>query len=236
MVATENIPDLTRASAADIAIQYPGAIPVMNLYRIDYCCGGKKSFAEACEAIGANPEVIFHEIREHQEEANRESKPLRFETWSPSLLADFTVENHHAYVREAIPQIKELLDKVCEAHAENHPALLIIRDDFDKLANDLELHMKKEELILFPAIRRLSEAHAVTDDVIDVLNPIKAMEDDHELAGNLIKSIRVLSNKYAAPPDACPTFLYAFRKLEEFDDDLMHHIHLENNILFEKMR
>jgi regulator of cell morphogenesis and NO signaling len=233
MVTTQNIPDLHQLTAADIAVKYPGAVEVMNKYRIDYCCGGKRNFAEACETTGANPEVIFHEIMEYPLQHPKEENILRFESWSPSLLVDFIIQNHHAYVRESVPQILELLDKVCEAHADNYPALSLIRDDFKKLADELDQHMKKEELILFPAIQRQTTG---IPTAFDITAPIEVMEMEHESAGQLIKSIRILSNRHTAPSDACPTFLFTYKKLEEFDNDLMQHIHLENNILFEKVR
>ena len=236
MTATDNPIQLKSSNVSSIALKYKGAISILDKYKIDYCCNGDKSFWEACETTGANPEVIFHEILEC-EDISTPGKELRYESWSAPLLTDFIVQNHHTYVREAIPPILELLDKVCEVHADNHPALEVIREDFKKLATDLELHMKKEELVLFPAIKRMFDNASIDASSVQngIETPILVMEEEHKQAGDIIKSIRILTNSYTPPPDACPTLLFTFKRLEEFDQDLMHHIHLENNILFQKV-
>jgi regulator of cell morphogenesis and NO signaling len=162
---------------------------------------------------------------------------LRPETWSSSFLVDFIVQNHHRFVRNAIPELQPFLDRVCEAHGNDCPELLHIREHFNDLADELTSHMEKEELVLFPAIKRL-EAHNNEDHPLaaTIQAPVGAMEHEHMIAGDLIKNIRALSNNYTPPEFACPTFKITFKKLQEFDNDLMKHIHLENNILFERIK
>ncbi|HET9486443.1 MAG TPA: hemerythrin domain-containing protein, partial [Chryseosolibacter sp.] len=167
--------------------------------------------------------------------AQPSSIPMRAEQWSATLLADYIIQNHHQYVKNAIPEIEMLLEKVCAAHGSDNIELLNIQQDFSDLAEELLNHMAKEEMALFPAIKRL-EAHNGSDHPLtDTLKaPITMMEHEHVIAGDLMKSIRGLSNNYTVPEFACPTYRVTYQKLKEFDNDLMTHVHLENNILFRK--
>ena len=221
-------------TVAELAISHPAALGVFTKYNIDYCCGGNRSLEEACVRVGLNPEKIRAEI--FSSPAQPSSIPQRAEQWSAALLADYIVQNHHQYVRLAIPEIGALLEKVCAAHGEDNIKLLNIQQDFSDLAEELLSHMEKEEVALFPALKRL-EAHNDSDHPLsDTLKaPISMMEQEHVIAGDLVKSIRNLSNDYTVPEYACPTYRVTFQKLKEFDNDLMTHVHLENNILFRKV-
>ena len=221
-------------TVAEMAVAVPAALSVFNKYHIDYCCGGNRSLEDACVRMGLNPERIWEEISNSH--VQQSAVPMRAELWSASLLADYIVQNHHDYVKNAIPEIEALLEKVCNAHGEDNIQLLNIRQDFADLAEELLNHMNKEELALFPAIKRL-EAQGNSDHPLadNLKAPISMMEHEHNIAGDLVKSIRVLSNNYTVPEFACPTYRVTYQKLKEFDTDLMTHVHLENNILFKKV-
>ena len=220
-------------TVAELAISHPGALSVFNRYNIDYCCGGNRSLEEACARVGLNPEKVWQEIAASP--TQDASIPSRATLWSAALLADYIVQNHHAYVRAAIPEIQALLEKVCAAHGSDNIELLNIQQDFDDLAEELLSHMDKEEMALFPAIKRLEAHNDSGHPQADTLKaPITIMEHEHVIAGDLIKSIRGLSQNYTVPEFACPTYRVTYQKLKEFDNDLMTHVHLENNILFRK--
>jgi regulator of cell morphogenesis and NO signaling len=220
---------VTELSVAEVAVTYPSALSVLTKYKIDYCCGGKIPFQEACEKQGLNTEKIWAEIVHMRAQGNSN---LRVTTWEPPFLIDYIVQNHHAYIKETVPKLKELLDKICDVHGEDHIELAEIREDFTDLSQELLAHLEKEEKILFPAIKSMFQ----TNSLSDLKNPIGMMEHEHQVAGDLIKSIRQLTHNYTIPRDACPTFSITYKKLEEFDQDLMQHIHLENNVLFDRMK
>ena len=217
---------IPNVSVGEIAISYPNGLNILNRHKIDYCCGGDISFLEACKKRGLNPETVWSEIVHVRGQG---ASALRVANWESSLLIDYIIQNHHVFVKESIPQIEELLDKVCAIHGEDHIELAEIRDDFNDLARELLSHLEKEEEILFPAIKKSVSNAAL------LKNPILAMEHEHHVAGSLLKSIRQLSNDYTVPRDACATFRILYKKLEEFDQDLMQHIHLENNVLFKRV-
>lgn len=220
-------------TVAQMAISHPSALSVFEKYNIDYCCGGNRTLEEVCLRKGLDPIAIRKEI---SQSASGEYT-VRPEKWSSSMLIDFIIQNHHSYVSESIPEIKFLLDKVCDVHGSDSVELLAIREDFNALAEELTSHMKKEEFVLFPAIKRLDSQRNSDHPLSDAIQaPIAAMEHEHTIAGDLVKHIRTLTNDYTPPEFACPTFRITYQKLQEFDNDLMRHIHLENNILFERMK
>lgn len=223
------------ATVAQLAIAHPAAAAIFEKYNIDYCCGGHRTLEEACERMGLDPAEVEQEIRNSKIEDV--GHVLRTDSWSASLLVDFIVQNHHAYVNDAIPLIKALLEKVCSVHGNDSLELLTIREDFLDLADELTSHMQKEEFVLFPAIKRLESQSLVDHPLVHAIqSPISAMEHEHTIAGDLVKHIRALSNNYTPPSFACPTFRTTYERLREFDNDLMRHIHLENNVLFERMK
>lgn len=233
MSTHSNTIDNNSETVAELALSHPAALSVFTKYNIDYCCGGNRSLEEACLREGLNPEKIRAEINSS---TNQESSiPARAEQWSAALLADYIVQNHHNYVRRAVPELEILLEKVCAAHGEDNIELLNIQQDFSDLAEELLKHMEKEEVALFPALKRLEAQNDADHPLVDTLKvPINLMEQEHELAGDLVKSIRKLSNNYTVPESACPTYKVTYQKLKEFDQDLMTHVHLENNILFKR--
>jgi regulator of cell morphogenesis and NO signaling len=193
MVATEETIDRASATVADIALHFPQAIEILNKYNLDYCCNGKKNFEDVCRQHSLNPGQIWLELLDTSTGADT-TRRMRFETWNLPLLIDFILQNHHHYVRESVPHIRELLDKVCNVHGDEQPELHKIREDFNSLAEELLKHMPKEEEILFPAINTIIQQNtgfikgSTRSGSLD--SPILAMEHEHEAAGDLIKSIR----------------------------------------------
>ena len=223
------------STVAQLAVEYPGALAIFTKYNIDYCCGGNRSIDEACLRLGLDPEVIKSEI--FSSTTGPSQVNFRPVLWTSSLLIDYIVQNHHQYIREVTPELYFLLDKVCDAHGSDTPQLLQVREIFHQLAEELAEHMLKEEQVLFPALvrieRRVDGEHPLQDAV---QAPITAMEHEHFAAGELLKALRSLTNDFTAPEYACPTFKITYKTLQEFEADLMQHIHLENNILFTRAK
>ncbi|GAB2549999.1 iron-sulfur cluster repair di-iron protein [Rufibacter soli] len=210
---------------------------VFKKYGIDFCCGGKKSVAQVCEEKGIDPDVVEREL-----EALPDTSAVAetdFQSWDLSFLADYIVNIHHKYVREAIPALYEYTTKIARVHGSRHPELLEVAKHFTNVANELEAHMPKEERVLFPFIKQLNEAKQKGEKLDkpafgSIQSPINMMEMEHEAAGGELEAIREKTNNFTLPDDACATYQVAFAKLQEFEEDLHRHIHLENNILFPK--
>jgi len=203
---------------------------------IDFCCKGDRTVDEACRSKKINPNIIYSAI---EELPNRKSEMIDFDIFPLDLLADYIEKTHHRYADEKIPILQIFLEKLVRVHGEKHPELIEICDLFNNSARDLAIHFKKEELILFPFIRnlissKLSNLELNAPNFGSVENPITMMKDDHTLEGERFAKIAQLASNYAPPADACNTYRVTFAMLEEFENDLHTHIHLENNILFPK--
>ena len=137
-----------------------------------------------------------------------------------------------------MPQIFAYLQRVSSKHGDRHPEMYKVFEAFNAVKEEMEEHMKKEELILFPRIKSLetliTEKTELKLNITYLQAPINMMEEEHEQAGKLLAEIRELTNNYAPPDDACTTYRLSFAALKAFELDLHQHVHLENNILFPK--
>lgn len=213
------------------------AADVFSSYSIDFCCGGKISVADACANSGADVSKVINELEALQYQTG--SAAHDFDSWKIDFLSDYIINTHHQYVSKAIPQILPLAQKVAEVHGANHSEVIQMNELFKQLANELLMHMQKEEVVLFPYIKKLvaAEASGGCEDEScfgSISSPISVMEMEHETAGIILKQLYRLSDGYTTPEDACNTYRVLYGKLKEFEDDLHRHIHLENNILFPK--
>ena len=210
---------------------------VFKKYGIDFCCQGNRNIMEACDKKKIDSKAVLNDldaIIQGQEESS-----LDYASWPLDLLADYIEKKHHRYVQQKTVEILPYLDKICRVHGERHPELFEIKEHFNATAGELAMHMKKEELILFPFVRKLAQAKDLGSRVDSapfgtVQNPIEAMMQEHSNEGERFRKIEVLSNNYTPPQDACNTYAVAIALLKEFEQDLHLHIHLENNILFPK--
>ncbi len=210
---------------------------VFEKHGIDFCCGGNVSLDAVCRQKGIDPTVILREIEEAKREPIERSQ--NFAAWELPFLADYIVTIHHAYIKENAPQIALYARKVAEVHGPRHPEVKEIAALFDKIATDLAAHLREEEEVFFPAVKRADSARKAGNaperqdrDVIK--GDLAKLRREHEEVGDAIHTIRHLARDFAIPDDACNTFAVTYQKLKEFEDDLHKHVHLENNILFLK--
>lgn len=211
---------------------------VFKKFNIDFCCGGKKTIEEICSTNNISIDELTNALSDTVNKGNVD-KEHNFKEWELDYLANYIVNVHHKYVKENIPLLLEFTKKIAQVHGEGHCELLKIAELFNDVAEELGPHMMKEERILFPYISNLSESFRNKSTIGQspfgrVSNPIGMMEMEHENVGNLTNNIRELSCNYKIPEDACATYSVTYQKLEEFENDLHVHIHLENNILFPK--
>ncbi len=210
---------------------------IFSKHGIDFCCKGNRTIEEACDKKNIDTTGLKQELNTVL--ATKNDSAIDFQLWPLDLLADYIEKTHHRYVEEKTQLILPFLDKLCKVHGAGHPELFEITELFKGCAGELAQHMKKEELILFPFIKKLVKA-TLADELIDpphfgtIKNPIAMMMQEHEAEGDRFVKIAALTNNYTPPGDACNTYRVTFAMLEEFEQDLHKHIHLENNILFPK--
>lgn len=211
------------------------AATVFGSFKIDFCCKGNRTIEEACEGKNINSAEVREALAAVLNE--KSDGDIDFKSWPMDLLADYIEKKHHRYVEARIPVLLQYLNKLCKVHGDAHPELIDIYRLFSESAGDLTAHMKKEELILFPYVRKMVKyrQEGKSMDVphfSTVKNPIQMMMSEHEAEGDRFEKIAKLTNGYTPPADACNTYKVTFALLDEFEKDLHRHIHLENNILF----
>jgi regulator of cell morphogenesis and NO signaling len=227
---------LDRTIGEIVASDYRTA-KVFETHGIDFCCGGKIALSTICQEKCINPDTLLQEIETIKSEQIDRSQ--NYTSWELPFLADYIVNTHHVYLKENDEQIASYARKIAGVHGAHHPEVIEISAIFNKIATDMEAHLREEEEVFFPAIKRpdteTKNGNAPAKEDLDVIKKTLAkLGREHEEIGDAIHAIRHLSNEYAIPGDVCNTFLITYQKLKEFEDDLHKHVHLENNILFPK--
>ena len=219
---------------ADVATSNPATIKVFQRYGIDFCCGGKRPLGEVCE----EKRLAFSDVRSSLETVDAEPPELPAADAPLGEIVRFIVDHFHAELREELPRLGQMVAKVLSVHGERHPEVLPeLEVTFRALREELEMHMMKEERILFPYIERIEEMSErggalQASPFGSIEAPIGAMEHEHEDAGRALARMRELTGGYVPPEGACNTFRGLYHGLEEFEKGMHEHVHLENNILF----
>ena len=209
---------------------------VFDRNKIDFCCGGGISLEEACKKSNIDINKLVPELESLVTVNDPDSKYI--DGLELNELCDYIEKRHHSYVNENIPFLQQKLQKLCNVHGDNHPELFEVKELFDSAAGNLSAHMKKEELILFPYIRKMviykNEGGITAGEFGEVDKTIKLMHEEHQTEGERFEKISELTSSYTCPPDGCGTYQVTYQTLKDFENDLHRHIHLENNILFKK--
>ncbi|MCH8801431.1 MAG: iron-sulfur cluster repair di-iron protein [Chloroflexi bacterium] len=221
-------------TVGEMVVEEPSRARVFEHFGIDYCCGGKIPLAEACATRGTDLDAVLEAL--HKCEANTSTGSEK--DWSQesmTSLVDHIIATHHAYLREEFPRLTRMTERVVQVHGERHSELPEVRDVFAALRDELELHMQKEEQVLFPMIKQLdSGAAGAVGHCGTIENPIRMMEEEHDNAADALGTLRELTGDFAVPTDACNTYSVMLDGLAKLEADLHQHIHKENNILFPK--
>lgn len=208
---------------------------VFKQYGLDFCCGGKEPLGEACEKNNVDKAEIVSELQRIV--AQPAAGMPRFREWSTDLLIEYIKQNHHSYVRDAIPRISPFINKIAHRHGDSLPHNVDIARLFNQLSEEMLDHLKKEEKEQFPlvlsVIEKQNRGETPNEGEQNKLRQLQEeLEEEHEYAANLVSEIARLSSNYTPHEGACPTYQATYKELEAFEKDLHHHVHLENNVLF----
>lgn len=217
---------------AELVTDNPARAAVMDRLGIDYCCGGRQSLSEACASRGLDLETVLRELHGVDSHPN----PTLQTAWSSKpivKLIDHVIECHHTYLREVLPEISELLSRVARKHAARHPEMRRVREIFEPFRMDLEQHMDREELELFPALRDLDVAELIHDPwPADILGLAETLRDEHAVGEEALVRIQELARNFAPPDDVGDNYRRLLESLEALRADIHLHVHEENNILY----
>jgi len=236
--------DINRSVGEIVADDYRTA-KVFEKYGVDYCCGGKTTLSDICLEQGIDRAEIVREIEAVKNTPIERSQ--NYAAWTNSFLADYIINTHHTYLKENLDQIAAYTTKIAQVHGEKHPEVREIAalfakivTLFAKIVTDLSAHLREEEEVCFPAIKRVEEAKKLgkspsVEDIETIARTLEKFDVEHNEVGEAAHKIRRLAKDYALPDDACNTFMITYQKLKEFEEDLHKHVHLENNVLFPKV-
>lgn len=210
---------------------------VFEKYDIDFCCGGQRPLVDISREKGLDLEVIQQEIDSVTKAPFEKNE--NYSEWELSALIDHIVNTHHAYLNNNNDVIAQYANKIADVHGSHHPEVIKIAETFNKIVADMSDHLQEEEEVLFPLIKKIEKASKSrisidANDRIAVKNSLDKLAEEHDEIGSEIHSIRHLAKDYAIPGDVCNTFVVTYQKLQEFENDLHKHVHLENNLLFLK--
>ncbi len=198
---------------------------------IDFCCGGKQTLADACSENNIDADKLEREIKEVMDEPA--APGMDFKSWEPGFLCDYIVNTHHKFVLKNLPENLFYTQKIADVHGGHHPELIEVANLFAQINTELLQHLKNEEEVFFPAIKEVIATGSARAKAV-IISEMERLATEHEFAGGAMDNINKITNGYQLPDDACNTYRVAFKMLEQFEDDLHVHVHLENNVLFGK--
>ncbi len=198
---------------------------------IDFCCGGSKTLENACREKELDPAALILQLQELEGSSPLPSQ--NFKDWDLGFLADYIMNTHHKYVLKTLPELVFYTQKIATVHGSHHPELIEVASLFSKINDELRQHLQKEEEALFPAIKEALKGNNPEAQAI-IASEIARMSAEHEFAGGAMDTINVLTHNYLIPEEACNTYTVSLKLLQEFEEDLHIHVHLENNILYPK--
>ncbi len=208
-----------------LATKYPLATRVFDRHGIEFCCGGGRPLGDVCSEKGLEVDAVLAEIQ--REVAATPAPQVRWDQEPLSALIEHILSHYHEPLKEELPRLEAMARKVHQVHGSKDPERFQgILDTCLVLAEDLGQHMMKEEQILFPMI--------LNDQGSMAGGPISVMEEEHEIAGEMLRRLRQLTNDYELPEGACNTWRALWVGLAELESALHEHIHLENNILHQR--
>ena len=213
-------------TVGEIVAESPTLARVFQSFRIDFCCQGGRTLREACGLKGVAVESVVERLQAALADAPAElENPALL---PPDRLIGHIVDTHHAYLRAELPRIGAMAARVAQVHGGHTPSLVEVYDIFLDMSDELGAHLVKEEQVLFPAILELQRGGSA----MPLDGPVACMLHEHEDAGAALARMRVLTDDFTPPAEACNTYRALFAGLRELETDLHRHIHLENSVLF----
>jgi regulator of cell morphogenesis and NO signaling len=227
--------DFRHESVGMLVAEQPLRAAVFDRYGIDFCCGGKQTLEAACVKALIDPHTVLTDIKESDANAVVDTNTKIWLDATLTELADHIQQTHHAYLKVELPRLQELADKVARVHGVKEPRLVQVAAIFSAMRQEIEQHTAKEDVVLFPFIRKLDQGTGIPKAPFGtVANPVRCMESEHNDAGEALMQLRELTDQYTAPEQACTSWRALLGGLAHLDQDLRIHIHKENTILFPK--
>lgn len=221
----------------EIVSIFPKAADLFMQNQIDFCCGGDRTLEYALKEKGIEVKEILDQLESlYEDYRSKVNDEIDWRTAKYSDIIDFIENTHHAFMKKELPVTEELVTKILKVHfIDNGEMLTKVHKLFGQLKSELEMHLIKEEQSLFTKIKEYEKnpSEELLDKIVD---EIVGTEDEHDVAGDILKELRQVTNNYEVPPTGCATFELTYKKIEAIESDLFRHIHLENNIMHDRLK
>ena len=219
----------------EIVNAFPKSADLFKEYKIDFCCGGNRPLGEAIKEKKVNETDLLDKLNAAYESYEAGTKDRNWAEAPIGEIIEQILNKHHAYLWSELPNISKLTTLILRVHGPHHPELSRVNKLFHTIKMELEEHLAKEESIQYPAIAEFEKSNSV-EDLNKAVQIIDELEKEHTNAGDILKELRAVTDDYTLHEDACETYAKTYDKLQEMESDIFQHIHLENNILFPRLR
>lgn len=219
----------------DIVAAFPSAGDYFMNKHIDFCCGGERSLEATLKEMNLDAVDLLNELNQLYEKFQQDE--VQYEDWAksdPESLINHILKAHHQFLREELPAISVLLFKLLVVHGKHHEELFEVHHKFNLLRMELESHLVKEESWLFPGLLAYIDKPS-TEGFKALKQLVETIEAEHVGAGDLLKSLRAITDHYRVPTDGCTTYALTYSRLQALEKNTFEHIHLENNILLKNL-
>jgi regulator of cell morphogenesis and NO signaling len=215
------VPELWERTVGDIAATLPGATAVFRKYKIDFCCNGDLTLDSAAQRRGVDPDALEGALEALGSGARGTTASAEM---SSDALIDHIQTCYHEAHRRALPELIALSRKVEAVHREHPKVPAGLSDALRHMQTELEQHMAKEEAILFPAMRQWANGKSGISTA--------DFQHEHNDQGTQLRLLESLTDEFTLPEGACRSWQALYVGTAQLAEDLMEHIHLENNVLF----
>ena len=222
-----------KTKTGDIIIKFPPASKLFKEYKIDFCCGGNRPIGDVIQSLQLEDKDLIKVLNIMYEEMQT-SVETDWMNMPLSELVNHIIHHYHAKTRELLEELAVFVSKVYRVHGERGRHLQEVYRLFFLLKDDLEQHLLGEEQQIFSKVLDY-DLNKEEESLRAARAEISILEEEHEGAGEILKQIRVATNDYTIPMDACNTYRLTYLKLEELESLTYDHIHLENNVLFRRL-
>lgn len=218
---------------ASLVEETPAFARTFESLGLDYCCGGNQTLKAACDGEDLDVEEVLDRLAAARDRSDGGAADYEWDDLED--LAEHVVGVHHDYLRTELPILEDIVETVANVHGEDHPELRDVEAQYRELAAEMREHIDEEEEELFPVVGKLDRGERLSADEAERLREaIRGFEEDHAATADRLERIAELTDDYAVPEDACPSYQSMLNRLNQLEHDTHMHVHKENNVLFER--
>jgi len=220
---------------AEIVKMFPKASDLFKQRKINFCCSGDRPLTDVFIENSLDGATVLSELNiAYEDWKNKGNTRTDWDTLSLTELADYIIEKYHDPMEQELLFLDAYVTRVFKVHGGDSPHLKELHHIYNLLQVELTEHMIKENNEVFPLIKEY-ELKPNENLLAEIHTANKALETEHEKIVKLLKEIREVTNDFTPPQGACNTYQMSYARLAELESETYDHIHLENNILFERL-